>query len=48
MNRLEETKKRSNSYADSEQIRYGAVIYLTREDEIEHQISWEDEDNAET
>ena len=48
MNRLEETKKRSNSYADSEQIRYGAGIYLTREDEIEHQISWEDEDNAET
>lgn len=44
MNRLEETKKRSNSYADSEQIRYGAGIYLTREDEIEHQISWEDED----
>lgn len=48
MNRLEETKKRSNSYADSEQIRYGAGIYLTREDGIEHQISWEDEDNAET
>nr|WP_296084689.1 hypothetical protein [uncultured Blautia sp.] len=41
MNRLEETKQRSNSYAESEQIRYGAGIYLTREDEIERQISWE-------
>lgn len=45
--RLNETKKQSNSYADSEQIKYGAGIYLTREDEQEHQISWEDEDNAE-
>lgn len=46
--RLSETKKQPNSYADSEQIRYGAGIYLTREDEVEHQISWEDEDNAES
>lgn len=44
--RLNETKKQSNSYADSEQIKYGSGIYLTREDESEHQISWEDEDNA--
>lgn len=44
--RLFETKKQSNSYADSDQIKYGAGIYLTREDEVEHQISWEDEDNA--
>lgn len=44
--RLCETKKLSNSYADSEQIRYGSGIYLTREEEVEHQISWEDEDNA--
>lgn len=36
----------SNSHADSEQIKYGSGIYLTREDELEHQISWEDEENA--
>lgn len=46
--RLVETKKQSNSYADSEQIKYGSGIYLTRADETEHQISWEDEDNAKT
>lgn len=44
--RLSETKKLSNSYADSEQIKYGSSIYLTRDDELEHQISWEDDDNA--
>lgn len=44
--RLKETKKQPNSHADSDQIRYGSGIYLTREDESEHQISWEDEDNA--
>ena len=44
--RLSETKKLPNSYADSEQIKYGSGIYLTREEELEHQISWEDEDNA--
>lgn len=46
--RLSETKRQPNSYADSEQIKYGSGIYLTREDELEHQISWEDEDNAES
>ena len=45
--RLDEIKKQPNSYADSDQIKYGSGIYLTREDEKEHQISWEDEDNAE-
>lgn len=44
--RLKETKMQTNSHADSEQIKYGSGIYLTREDELEHQISWEDEDNA--
>ena len=44
--RLSATKELSNSYADSEQVKYGSGIYLTREDEREHQISWEDEDNA--
>lgn len=44
--RLKETKMQSNSHADSEQIKYGSGIYLTREDELEHQISWEDEENA--
>lgn len=45
LNRLDETKKRSNSYAKSEQIRYGSGIYLTRDDESERKISWEDEEN---
>lgn len=45
-NRLEETKKMPNSYAGNEQIRYGCGIYLTREDIVDKQISWEDEQNA--
>lgn len=45
-NRLRETKNMSNSYADSDHIKYGSSIYLTREEETENQISWEDEDNA--
>lgn len=45
-NRLEETKKMTNSYAENEQIRYGSAIYLTRENIDENQISWEDEENA--
>lgn len=48
LQRLRETNKQPNSFADSEQIRYGSGIYLTRKDETEHQISWEDEDNAES
>lgn len=45
-NRLEETKKMPNSHAGNEQIRYGCGIYLTREDIVDRQISWEDEQNA--
>ncbi|WNQ12208.1 hypothetical protein MJA45_03920 [Paenibacillus aurantius] len=45
-NRLEETKKLPNSHAENEQIRYGCGIYLTREDIVDNQISWEDEQNA--
>lgn len=45
--RLNETKAQPNSYADSDQIKYGVGIYLTREEEVERQISWEDEENAE-
>lgn len=46
-NRLEETKQQGNSFADSEQIKYGSSIYLTRdkEDEYDKQISWKDENN---
>lgn len=44
--RLEETKSKTNSYAASDQIKYGSGIYLTRSEEQENQISWEDEDNA--
>jgi len=43
INRLNDTKERSNSYAQNEQIRYGAAIYLTRDDiEMEKQISWKE------
>ncbi|MDU0156224.1 hypothetical protein [Bacillus cabrialesii] len=42
-NRLEGTKNRMNSYADNEQIKYGVVIYLTKDNIGHNQISWEDE-----
>lgn len=44
-NRLVETKKLGNSYADSEQIRYGSGIFLTKDGIGDNQISWEDKDN---
>lgn len=45
-NRFEETKKCSNSYASTEQIRYGALIYLTGENiEKDMKISWKDDEN---
>ncbi|AVQ37749.1 hypothetical protein C7M56_03245 [Clostridium botulinum] len=44
LNRLSDTKSRSNSYASNEQIKYGAAVYLTRADiEEEKQISWKDD-----
>lgn len=46
--RLKETNKCPNSYANNDQIKYGSGIYLTREEEKERQISWEDDDNAES
>ncbi|MEW4239324.1 hypothetical protein Q0N51_10100 [Priestia megaterium] len=42
-NRLEGTKNRGNSYADNDQIKYGVVIYLTKDNMGANQISWEDE-----
>ncbi len=45
-NRFFGTQEQSNSYADCEQIKNGSSIYLTREGELERQISWEDKDNA--
>ena len=45
--KTQENNNQPNSYADSDQIKFGSGIYLTREDEKEHKISWEDEDNAE-
>lgn len=44
-NRLSNTKSRSNSNAENEQIKFGSAIYLTKEDIDEKQISWEDEEN---
>lgn len=44
-NRLEETKNKSNCQADSEQIKFGSSIYLTKEDREDIQIAWEDVDN---
>lgn len=43
--RLIETKKRENSYAKNEQVRWGSGIYLTREGEEENQISWRDDED---
>ena len=43
--RLMEIKKKSNTYAVNEQIKYGSEIYLTRDEEKERQISWKDEEN---
>lgn len=45
-NRLDETKKMTNSHAANEQIRYGCGIYLTKDGIVDRQISWEDEQNA--
>ena len=45
-NRLEETKKCPNSYANNEQIKNGALVYLTKDGiDKEKQISWKDEDD---
>lgn len=44
--RLIETKKADNSYAESEEIKYGAAIYLTGDSIEERKISWEDESNG--
>lgn len=44
-NRLEHTKKQSNSYAENEQLKYGSSIFLTKDEMGELQISWEDKEN---
>lgn len=44
--RFEETNNKSNSYAENEQIKYGSLIYLTKEGIGEKQISWKDDDNG--
>ena len=45
-NRFDETKRCSNSYASTEQIRYGALIYLTGENiDDDIKISWKDDEN---
>ncbi|MGG3889606.1 hypothetical protein [Metabacillus fastidiosus] len=41
--RLEGTKNKVNSYADNEQIKYGVVIYLTKDEMEDRQISWKEE-----
>lgn len=46
--RLNETQSKTNSHAYSEQVKFGSSIYLTRDEENEQQISWEDGDNAES
>lgn len=43
-NRLEETKNKGNSYADNDQIKYGVIIHLTKNDTGEKQISWKEEE----
>jgi len=41
--RLSKTKNKTNSFAVNEVIKYGSLIFLTKEDEIEKQISWKDD-----
>lgn len=44
--RLDETKKRGNSYTLNEQISYGSAIYLTKKDtESDILISWKDDED---
>ncbi len=44
-NRMSETLKRDNSYANNKQIKEGSCIYLTGDNVDEHQISWSDDDD---
>lgn len=44
--RLTQTIDAPNSYAVNDQVRHGASIFLTRAEETERLISWEDSDNA--
>lgn len=37
--------EKNNSYAESDELKTGSGVYLTREEETERQISWEDESN---
>ena len=46
LGRLTQTIDAPNSYAANDQIRHGASIFLTRAEETERLISWEDSDNA--
>ncbi|API88769.1 hypothetical protein BKP56_05465 [Marinilactibacillus sp. 15R] len=45
-NRLERTKKYPNSYAENDQIKFGASIHLTKKDVLNNQISWKDDEDA--
>lgn len=45
MKRLFNCKKETNSYAINDHIKNGVLIYLTRFEEKNHQISWKDESN---
>lgn len=44
-NRFFKFYEQGNNYADSDELKMGSGIYLTREEEVEKQISWEDESN---
>lgn len=43
INRLEKTQSKENSYANNEQVKYGVVIHLTKDDMGDRQISWKEE-----
>ncbi|MGG4144985.1 hypothetical protein ABEW34_17855 [Paenibacillus algorifonticola] len=43
-NRLDETKQRGNTYAETEPVRFGSGIFLTKAGNDELQISWKDEE----
>ncbi|MDO4924255.1 MAG: hypothetical protein Q3980_01165 [Turicibacter sp.] len=47
LNRLDRTKQCENSYVLNEQMKYGAAVYMTREDIEENlQISWKDDSDV--
>lgn len=43
-NRLDGCKKENNSYVKTEETKYGSLIFMTREAEVENQLSWKEDE----